>query len=216
MKRMILLLGALVGALAAPYDATASNAWFSLNLEFDTQGDFSSGGTWTAVAKADERGFAGISMVLTELNFDETTGFLAPGDFEVQDAAFFGLILNVVIGDDLSGAPTLDIGVIGGTWPSTYLDDVNLALYGANPDLGSFTGGVALATGSFDPGDVPVWFDGGPTNRTAANLLDDSANVLAVDNGNIFLTVRHVVPEPSAIVLIGFAVACACGLRRRV
>ena len=200
MKRMILLLGALVGAVANPYDAFASNAWLSLDLEFNTLGDFASGGTWTAVAKADERGFVGINMVLTELNFDETTGFLAPGDFEVQTGVFSGLILNVVVGDDLSGSPTLDIGVIGGTWPSTYVDDPNLALFGSNPDLGSFTGGVALATGSFDPGEVPVWTSATFGGFTDANLLDDSANVLAADN--VFLTVRHVVPEPSSAALL--------------
>ena len=38
--------------------AMAGNAYFSLNLEFNYPTDFSSGGTWTAVAKVDEFGLA--------------------------------------------------------------------------------------------------------------------------------------------------------------
>ena len=57
MFRFKLLLAALLCGTLLVGHAAADNAWFSLNLEFNDPTDFGSGGTWTVVAKADERGF---------------------------------------------------------------------------------------------------------------------------------------------------------------
>jgi hypothetical protein len=221
MKRTCLLVAvlactAIISHHALAGDVTGSNAYFSLNLEFNDPSDFSSGGTWTTVGKVDEFGLAGVSMVLVDANFDESTGFLAPDEYALQQAFFFdGMVLNVGIGDDGQGPPLLGVGVIGSNWPSDYEDDPNLAQFGGYPDLGSFTGGVALATGTFDPGVVPDWtLHPGIPEPTLANLYSSSGFpvVAAVTH----LTVRNVVPEPSAIVLAVMGLmGTAVGRRRR-
>lgn len=215
MNRFISLSAALLCVLTlAGGTAVGGDISLSVNLEFINPGDFSSGGTWTAVAKAEERGIAGLVMMFEDasLNFNPATGFLTPIGFEVEASAVFGLRLEIVQGDDLVD-PTLDVGVIGGTYPSTYVDDPNLVLLGSNPDLGSFTGGVALATGTFDPSDIPAWFDDG-SDFSIGNLFSDAVGtVVAADN--VFTTVRYIVPEPSTLVMFGFGLALAAVARRR-
>lgn len=197
MIRKIALLGALACVLTISQGASAGSIWVSLNLEFNNPGNLSSGGTWTAVAKADERGIAGLVMRFEEssLNFNPATGFLTPVGFEIEMSSVFGLRLEILQGDDLS-SPTLDVGVIG-----TYADAPNLVPLSGNPDLGSFTGGVALATGSFDAGDIPAWFDDG-SDFSTGNLFIDAAGTTAAA-GNVFTTVRSVVPEPATLILFG-------------
>ncbi len=194
---------ALVCVLTLASGATAGNVSLSINLEFNTLGDLSSGGDWTVVAKAEERGIAGVVMRFLDssLNFDPNTGFFLSDVFEVKQSAVFGLELEIVQGQDLDPNVTLDVGVIGGTFPTAYVDDPDLAILGSNPDLGSFTGGVELVTGSFDPGDLPEWISG----AQFANLfVDPGAVVTAADN--VFITVRHVVPEPTSLALLSLAV----------
>jgi hypothetical protein len=179
MIRHIPLVGIVLCALTLPGFVSAATISLSLNLVFNDPSDFSSGGDWTVVAKADEQGIAGIVLALDDstLNFAPATGFLTPVGFEVENSATFGLRLEIVQGDDLTD-PTFDIGVIGGTYPSTYVDDPYLTLYGANPDLGSFSGGVELATGSFDPNVVPDWYDDG-SDFSAGNLFDSTGSVIS-------------------------------------
>ena len=71
----------LAATLAIQSRAPAANIWLSLNLEFNTPGDFNSGGIWTVVGKADERGIAAVALELTNVNFDLSTGFLTPAIF---------------------------------------------------------------------------------------------------------------------------------------
>ncbi len=124
MTRSIPFFGALVCAVALASGASATEISLSLNLEFSNPSDFNSGGTWTVVAKADQRGIAGIVLDLQDptLNFNPATGFLTPAGFEIEQSATFGLRFEIVQADDLTD-PTLDVGVIGGTFPSTYVDD---------------------------------------------------------------------------------------------
>lgn len=182
--------------------ATAGDIALSLNLELNNPGDMNAGGTWTAVAKAEERGISALVMRFedTSLNFNPATGFLTPVGFEVETSAVFGSRLELIQGDDLSN-PTLDVGVIGGTYPSAYVDDPNLVILGANPDLGSFTGGALMATGTFNPGDIPTWFDDG-NDASDGNLFIDAAGTV-IRAENVFTTVRYVVPEPSSVAMIG-------------
>jgi hypothetical protein len=210
----VLACTAIISHHAMAGEVTGGNAYFSLNLEFSSPSDFSSGGTWTAVAKVDEFGLAGASLYLSDAIFGS---FLAPPEYAIQvESDFGGIVLNIAIGDDGEGPPLLGVGVIGSSWPSTYVDDPNLVPFGGYPDLGSFTGGVALATGSFNPGVVPDWEFGlpGPADETAANLYTSSGFpvVAAVTH----LTVRNVVPEPSAIVLAVMGLmGLSAGRRRR-
>ena len=203
---------ALVCVLTLASGATAGNVSLSVNLEYNTFAVPSSGGTWTVVAKAEERGIAGTRMVFLDssLNFDENSGFLLSSVFEVEQSDVDGLELEIVQGDDLTSI-TLDVGVIGGTFLSTYVDDPDLAILGSNPDLGSFTGGVELVTGSFDPGDLPEWISG----AQVANLFVDPGAVETLAD-NVFITVRHVVPEPASLALLSLAVVgCLATTRRR-
>ena len=140
-RSMFLL--AVAAMLFSPAVAQAANIWFSLNLQFNTPGNVNSGGTWTTVAKADPQGIAGISMYLANTTFGS---FLAPPELPLQLQFGNTVLRNVVIGDDLEGPRPLGIGVIGSSFPSTYVDPVGLVPFGGNPNFGSFTGGVALAT----------------------------------------------------------------------
>lgn len=193
--------------------AQADNAWFSLNLEFNDPSDFGSGGTWTVVGKADESGFSAVVLefVAASLNFNAATGFLTPAGFEVELSHIFGMRLEMVQGDDLSD-PTYDVGVIGSTYPSTYADDPGLVVFGANPDLGSFTGGVELVTGSFDAGDIPTWWT--ESEPTAANLFTGVST--SVIPAKVELGVRYVaIPEPTSLLLACGSVMALAFLRRR-
>ncbi len=220
MIRHISFVCALLLALILPGFVSAASISLSLNLDFNDSSDFGSGGDWTVVAKADEEGIAGIVLALDDstLNFAPGTGFLTPAGFEIAVSAVFGLRREIVLADDLTD-PTLDVGVIGGTYPSTYVDDPSLTLFGASSDLGSFTGGVELATGSFDPGDVPAWFNDG-SDFSEGNLFDTTASAFGpIDTTT---TTRYLapragspVPEPSAAIVFAFGALIVGGVVRR-
>lgn len=214
MNRFISLFATFLCATLFSATATAGDISLSVNLEYVVPGDFGSGGTWTAVAKAEERGIAGLVMMFenTSLNFNPATGFLTPVGFEVEGIFESGLRLEIIQGDDLTD-PTIDVGVIGGTYPSTYVDDPNLVILGSNPDLGSFTGGIALATGTFDAGDLPAWFDDGSDFSIGNLFTDEAGSVQGADNVNT--TLRYIVPEPSALVLLGLALSLTTVTRLR-
>lgn len=208
---------ALGAVLAAP--VSAANVWLSLNLDFNTPGDETSGGTWLVVGKADERGLAGVSLVLNNVNFN-ASGFLAPMEFEVRQFAAFGTIINIVEGDDMTDR-SLDIGVIGGPFPSSYVDAPGLVPYSGGPNLGSFTGGVELATGTFNPGVVPTWATLG-NNSTAANVFSPDPGNPAVGavvdvTAATQMTVRvFAVPEPATLSLVGVALMGVVAAARRL
>jgi hypothetical protein len=215
MFRLTLVAALLCGTLFAGY-AAADNLWLSLNLEFNDPTDFGSGGTWTVVAKADRRGIAGVVMnfVATSLNFNPVTGFLTPPEFEIEQTSISGMNLETVQVDDINvGSPTYDIGVIGGTYPSTYVDDPLLTEFGANPDLGSFTGGIALLTGSFDAGDIPTWWTGAGGPADGNLYIGSGVQVVAPD---VFTTVRYVgIPEPASLLLLCGSLMALTAMRRR-
>lgn len=79
-------------------EALAANAWLSINLQFNTPGNFASGGTWMAVGKAEPQGFAGINMYVANVSFGS---FLAPPQFDVQLESGNTSVRNVLVGDDL-------------------------------------------------------------------------------------------------------------------
>jgi hypothetical protein len=196
----LFLLG-VAAILLGPTAALAASISLSLNLTFNTPGDPNSGGTWFVVGKADERGLAGVSMYLTNINFN-AAGFLAPVQFEVRQFGTFGTAINIVEGDD-PFSKTLDVGVVGGPFPSSYVDAPGLTPYLGNSNLGSFTGGVALATGTFNSGVVPNWTNSG-SNSTDGNVYSSPAGANAIDAATS-VTVRTVVPEPAMLGVAGVA-----------
>jgi hypothetical protein len=106
------------------------------------------------------------------------------------------------------------VGVIGGTFPSTYVDDPRFMLFGANPDLGSFTGGVKLATGTLDPAAVPAWFDDG-NDKSKGNPFTDAAGTVAAPFDTA-TTVRCVgIPGTTTLALPGIALACVATCSRK-
>ncbi len=215
MFRTTSMVAALLCGLLLVEQASAANAWFSLNLEFNDPTDFGSGGTWTVVAKADERGFLAIILQLSTVNFDPLTGFLTPPGLEVEESLQNGHRREIVQGDDLS-QPTLDVGVIGGIYPSTYVDAPLLTELGMNPDLGSFSGGVELATGTFNPGGIPSWITSGG-DVTTALLHSGFARPNHFINPTVFTTVRYVgIPEPSGLLLLGGGVLAFASMRRHL
>ena len=239
----------LVALLLITADTTtnAGDLSYSLNLEFNTTADFTSGGEWTVVAKAEQRGLQAGLILLTGVTFDLDTGPLAPARFydlnnqsanpniRRFEAAGFNLYasqepsyLEILIAQDQLFQPVprwfFDVGVIGGvTQPGEngtpdyppgvaerqvpwggYVDNPLLTVLGSNPHLGSFTGGVVLATGTFDPGNIPGWFvdpELSPSMSDGNLLLDLDGNIVGAEN--VFTTVRFVnVPEPSSILLL--------------
>jgi hypothetical protein len=160
------------------------------------------------VAKADPQGIAGVSMYLANTSFG---AFLAPPEFPIQLQTGNTTLRNFAIGDDLSGPRPLGIGVIGSSFPSTYVDPVGLIPFGGNPNFGSFTGGVALATGTFAPGVVPNWATSG-INSTDANIFNAAS--IPVD-ADVLLTVRSTIPEPATLGLAGMALIGLIAAARR-
>lgn len=196
MRRFLFSCSAIVCAVAIACGVRASEVSVTLDLQFNTPGNTNSGGTWTAVAKADERGLAGIRLAISDGNFNPNSGFLAPASFEVQRAFPNVLFLDIIAGDDLVD-PVLDVGVIG-SWPTNYPNDDGLVPLAGNPDLGSFAGGVALATGSFDPGDISSWFDDGTGFTDATLFIGGSTTIERASS--ILLTIRA--PDPTTPVLV--------------
>jgi hypothetical protein len=213
MFRYMLAAALLCGSLLAGH-AQADNLWLSLNLEFNDPTDIDSGGTWTVVAKAGRRGIAGVvlSFDATSLNFNPATGFLTPSVWTIESSGVLGMRLETVQGDDLV-SPVYDVGVIGGTFPSLYVDDPNLVVFGANPDLGSFTGGVELVIGSFNVGVIPAWWTGvdGPAE---GNLFTGTGSAVVIPN--VFVTVRaNYIPEPTSLLLACGGMMALMAMRRR-
>ncbi len=214
MKRTCFFSSAILATLLISHATFAGDANFSMNLSFNTPGDSSSGGTWTIVGKVDDYGLAGASLCLTPAA--EFSSFLAPAEYEVQVYADFGTVINFVIGDDIQGEPLWGAGVIGSSWPSNYPTEPDLVLYGGYPDLGAFAGGIALVTGTFAPGTVPDW-----TNHPGAGGDPSDANLYTAGGGTVnadtYLTIRSVVPEPSALLLLGMGALgfLACRQRRQ-
>lgn len=203
----------LVGQSLSQNQAMAQNVWLSLNLEFNDPTDYGSGGTWTVVAKADLEGLAGVVFYLDQatLNFNAATGFLTPAGMEEDNSNANGLRIEIVQADLGFISPTYDIGVPGGTYPSSYVDDPALSPLWGNPDLGSFTGGVELVTGSFDPGDIPDWY---APEAPDGNVYFSTSSI-SVLPAPVQLTVRAApIPEPATFML-GAIGLLAVATRRR-
>ncbi|WP_428307335.1 PEP-CTERM sorting domain-containing protein [Lacipirellula sp.] len=205
-SRNLVLVAALAVTLFFQAPVRAANVWLSLNLQFNTPGNVNSGGTWTTVAKAQPQGIAGVSMNLANTTFGS---FLAPSQLDVQLQSGNTTLRNVLVGDSLTPPYPLGIGVIGSSFPSTYVDPAGLVPFGGNPNYGSFTGGVALATGTFAAGVVPNW-----TGVTDANLFTGASPAPVVD-ADTLLTVRWVVPEPATFGLGGMALVALVAASRR-
>jgi hypothetical protein len=215
MIRRTLLTLALCLTGAAPALAQ-SNVSLSLNLAFNNPSNLTSGGTWKIVGKANARGIAGLDLRLANLNFSSPAGFLGPAGFEERQTQTPPGHREIVFGDNASITPlTLDVGVIGGPVPSSYVDAPNLVILPGNPNLGSFTGGVELLGGTFNAGATPGWFSA-PGSVSAANGYVSDTFPGGVVAANLQLTVRYLIPEPGSCSLtVAGALAMAARRRRR-
>jgi hypothetical protein len=194
--------------MAMQSSAWGANIWLSLNLQFNVPGNVNSGGTWTTVAKADGQGIAGVSMYLKDTTFGS---FVAPAQLDVRFNSGNTTLRNLLVGDDLTAPYPLGIGVIGSSFPSTYVDPAGIAPIGGNPNFGTFTGGVALATGTFAAGVLPTWTNLGSID---GNLFSGPSPAPVIIP-NMLLTVRAVVPEPATIGLGGMALVALIAASRR-
>jgi hypothetical protein len=197
-RAQLLCLLAISATLQLQSTASAANVWLSLNLQFNTLDDVNSGGTWAVVAKGDPQGIAGVNIYLA--NATTFGSFLAPLQLDARVEFTIGSVRNIVIG--WGGVPPrpLGIGVIGSSFPSSYVDPDGIVPFGSYADYGSFTGGVPLATGTFSEGIVPDWTTS-PTGILSDANLFTGPNSPIVD-ADTLLTVRYVVPEPSAFTLL--------------
>ncbi|MCG8448985.1 MAG: PEP-CTERM sorting domain-containing protein [Pirellulales bacterium] len=208
MSRFASVVVASLCALIFANEVKAGDISVSLNLNFNNPFNINSGGDWTVVAKADSFGLAGISFDVSPADF--TGNFLVSNTvFEVQQFLSIngGMGFDIVNGDNLA-SPTLDVGVIGGSFPSNHVDPLGLTVFGSNPDLGSFTGGIALVSGTFVPGEVP------DISNVDGNLFSAAATTVLADN--IFNTVRsNLIPEPATLTLFGIGLIGLVAVTRR-
>ena len=215
MKRQLsVLVGTVAAACLGASSATAALVAVSLNLTFNTPNDFNSGGAWRMVAKADERGI--FAMGVNLFNIDAgSTNFLAPL-FETQQLTFVDDVDDFYAYNaaDDPAAKTLDLGVIGGSIPSSYVDAPGTMIYPGSVDLGSFTGGIELASGTFSPGVVPIWING-PTSGSNTALVYNAPDGNATTGVFVQRTIRYAIPEPATLGVAGVALIGLIAASRR-
>jgi len=211
MIRSYLMCCAVACAVLFSSVATAANVDLSLNLEFNDPADQSSGGTWTAVAKADESGLAGVSILAMDVDAAPTSINSAITGFNIFLTQTVGPVTEAVTGSDLV-VSIFDVGVIGGTWASNYVDPVGIAPLPGQADLGSFTGGAAVIAGTFSAGMIPQLLETSGTFAAGANVYNATGQPIAA---SLNLTVRTVVPEPATFALLGVSLCCLVATRRR-
>ena len=92
---------------------------------------------WSSRRRTSRHGGRSMELDLNH-HFNPATGFVGPAGFETQTSALSRSHRHC--GWRQSEPPrTLDVGVVGGPFPTTYVDPSNLAIYSGQPNLGSFT-----------------------------------------------------------------------------
>lgn len=196
-------------ALAPPVQAQDLNSWFTIDrFPNPVPG---TGGTWRIVGKTTSLGFAGADFSVADT---ASATIVAPPVLEGRTVAGDVVNRDIDIIDNLVAPIPYGIGVIGGSFPSSYVDPPNLIVSpNWETNAGSFTGGVVLVEGTYNAGQSPTW-----TTLTASafgRVFVDPSNADWLPDASIKVVRTAVIPEPAAIALAGIGLLGMFAASRR-
>lgn len=186
---------AMLSLAPAPAEAQNTTAWFTIDRF--PNADPSTGGTWRIVGKTNSLGFAGAAFSVTNT---ASATIVAPPELEVRSVTGDVFNRDIDITDNFAAPITYGIGLIGSSFPSSYVDPPNLQVHpNWNPNAGSFTGGVVLVEGTYNGPNLPIW----TTDSASAfgKVFVNPSNADWLSSKGIKVARTAVVPEPAAAVL---------------
>ncbi len=201
-RRVCLLLAAVLIAVSAPALAAAQSIDVSLNVLYANPADFNSGGTWEIAAKSDGYGIFGLQLLLTNVGPAIAAG--PTGTVNGSDAAGFsefdsfnhGSYRELVIGQlPATGLGVgeeqsilYDVGTLANGAPDavgydgpafTALTDTNNIPWATGDVLGDSAWDVAavLATGTFSAGQTPAFYTGSNSSGNVFTTVGTSTTI---------------------------------------